>query len=253
MTLAGNLRQVALPEVLRSIESGQQTGRLLLERGQLRAEIYFAGGQWLLAERSGDATPFAYHLAHAGLIDAEQFQMATGVPLAHAGMMPDVQAARMLISARVLTQEQLRQWALSDAIGLLGVVLAWPDGDFIFDEGTPVPQGRIVLPLPVTPMLAQAMRAVRGAPPPPHEVAPLAPDLVIDFAEMDAHADGTIHVTREQWRLLTMVDGQMPLWGIAQALQAPEPVILRLAGELAAMGILVIVGSVTPAGMESFA
>jgi hypothetical protein len=252
MALAGSLQQVALQEVLRSIESGQRTGRLYIERGTLRADLYFAGGQWLMLERSGDSTPLAQKLIQAGLISPQQFQAATGIPLAQAGLMPDVQTVRMLISARMLTQEHLRLWFQNDAVSLLTVILAWNDGDFIFEEGAQPPPGRVSLPLPVTPLLGQAMQMLRGGST-PREVSPLAPDTVIDFAEIDANSTGAIHLTREQWRMLTMVDGQMPLWAVAQALQAPEPIILRLASELVAKGVVAAVGSVAPAGGEAFA
>jgi hypothetical protein len=247
----GSLRQVSLAEVLRNVETGKWTGRLTLGRGPLRAEVYFAGGQWLTLDRNGAVAPLAHRLAQSGIITPQQFQMATGLALAEAGLMPDVQAVRLLISARMLTQDQLRQWCQNDAVSLLTVVLGWNDGDFIFDEGAPPPPGSVSLPVPVTPLLAQAMRAIRGAP--RRDIAPLAPDTIIDFAEVDPTDNVGVHVTREQWRVLTMMDGQMPLWAIAQNLQAPEPVIVRLAGELAEQGIIKAVGSVAPSAVEPFA
>jgi hypothetical protein len=252
MALAGSLRQVALPEVLRSVEGGQRTGKLTIERAPLRAEIYFGGGQWLLLERSGDTAPIAHHLAQNGLITPQQFQAATGLSLAQAGMMPDMQSIRLLINARTLTQEELRGWFQRDAVSLLMVVLGWPDGDFAFEDGAQVPPGRVVFPLPITPLVGQAMQTLRGGSL-NREVAPLSPDTVIDFAEVDPRATSSVHISREQWRLLTMVDGQMPLWAIAQALQAPEHVILQLAGELASLGIVAVVGSVSPASTQPFA
>jgi hypothetical protein len=253
MALAGSLRQVALPEVLRSIESGQRTGRLNIERGPLRAAIYFSGGQWLLLERSGDSAPIAHHLAHSGLITPQQFQAATGgISIAQAGIMPDLQSIRMLISARIITQEQLRAWFQQDAVGLLTVLMGWPDGEFGFEEGVQVPPGRVALPLPVTPLLGQAVQSLRGGGL-SLEVVPLSPDTVIDFAEIDPRTTSSIHITHEQWRLLTQVDGQMPLWAVAQNLQAPEHIILQLAGELTSMGIVFVVGSVASASAQPFA
>lgn len=251
MALAGSLRQVALAEVLRNIETGQRTGRLTLERGPLRAEVYFAGGQWLTLERCGDTTLLAHRLAQTGVITPQQFQAATGLVLAQAGLMPDVQAVRLLISARMLTQDQLRYWFQSDAVSLLTVVLGWADGEFIFDEGAEPPAGSVSLPLPVTPLLGQALQALRGAP--PRETVPLSTDTIVDFAEVDPATTDAVHLTREQWRMLTMVDGEMPLWAIAQNLQAPEHIILRLAGELAAREILAVVGSVSPSASAPYA
>ncbi len=75
---------------------------------------------------------------------------------------------------------------------------------------------------------------------PPREVTPLAPEMVIEFADVDPDSGMAIQLTREQWRFLTAVDGTSPLWSIIQTLNAPEPAILRLAAELVASGVLTI-------------
>jgi hypothetical protein len=245
MPLAGNLRQFALPDVLRVIESGQRSGRLMLQRQDRRAAIYFSGGQWLLADRIGVPSMLAHQLAQARMVTPDQFEATVGVPFAQAGEVPDMQVVRALISARVLTQEQLRQFAFNDAVALLTQIFAWPDGEFLFEDGVQLPQGRVWLPLPLGPLVADAMRGVRGNVP-PREVVPLAPETVIDFAPVDAGSSAAIQLSRDQWRLLTAVDGRMPLWAIVQKLKAPESTILRLAAELVAAGTAVIVGRYAP-------
>lgn len=246
MPLAGNLRQFALPDVLRVIESSQRSGRLMLQRADRRAAIYFSGGQWLLADRIGSTLVLAHQLARAGMVTPEQFEATLGLPFAEAGEIPDMQVVRALVSARALTQEQVRQFAFGDAVNLLTSVLSWPDGDFAFEDGVPLPPGRVWLPLPLGPLVTEAMRLVRGTTPVVREVVPLAPEAVIDFAEVDPESGTAIQLTRDQWRLLTAVDGQMPLWAIVQRLKAPEPTILRLAAELVASGTVVVVGRYAP-------
>ena len=246
MPLAGNLRQVALPDVLRVIEGGQRSGRLMLQRGDRRAAIYFSGGQWLLADRIGSSLVLAHHLARTGIITPEQFEATLGVPFAEAGAIPDMQIIRALISAGTMTQEQLRQFAFGDAVNLLTLVLSWQDGDFAFEDGVPLPPGRVWLPLPLGPLVTEAMRQMRGVAPPIREVGPLAPEAIIDFTEVDPESGTAIQLTRDQWRLLTAVDGQMPLWAIVQRLNAPEPTILHLAAELVAAGTVVVVGRYAP-------
>lgn len=241
MPLAGNLRQFALPDVLRVIESGQRSGRLALQRGDRRAAIYFSGGQWLLTERVGSQMVLAHHLARAGLLTPEQFEAALSVPFVDAGEIPDMQLVRALISSHVLTQENLRQFAFNDAVNLLSFVLTWPDGEFLFEDGVPLPQGRVWLPLPLGPLVSKAMSQVRGSLP-PREIVPLAPEAVVDFAEVDPESGMAVQLNRTHWKLLTAVDGQMPLWAICQKLNAPENTILRLAAELVAAGTIVIVG-----------
>jgi hypothetical protein len=246
MPLAGNLRQFALPDVLRAIESGQRTGILVITHDQLQANAYFSGGQWLLAERVGAVQPLAQLLVRSGYITPEAFETAFGIAFAQAGSISDAQLVRGLITNQVLTQEQLHAFAFQDATALLAVILTWPEGDFIFEDGMTIPRGRVALPLSVGPLLTRATQLAR-----PHrplrETPVLAPEVVLDFAEVDPRASAPVQVTRDQWRLLTALDGDTPLWAIAENLEAPEPFVLRLAGELLASGVAVIAGRVAQA------
>lgn len=239
MPLMGNLRQFALINVLHAIETGQRTGRLRLAYNGLEGGIYFSGGQLLLVERSGMNLPLAQQFLRARLITPEQIEIATGLPVAQAQNLPDVQAVRALISARILTQDQLRGWAMDDAVTMLGSALSWPDGDFLFEDGVLIPAGRVALPLAIAPLIEQAQRRLRDSsvrnPP------PLSPEMVVDFAEVDPDGEA-ISVTREQWNLLTYIDGQSSLLTISQIMEQPELTTMRLASQLADSGILVVIG-----------
>ncbi len=239
MPLMGNLRQLALPNVLRAIESGQRTGRLRLAYNGLEGGIYFSGGQLLLVERAGLNYPLAQQFLRARLISPEQIEAATGLPADKAQTLPDVQAVRALISARVLTQDQLRAWAMDDAVTMLGSAFAWPEGDFLFEDGVLIPAGRVALPLSIAPLIEQAQRRVRDSsvrnPP------PLSPEMVVDFAEVDPEGEA-INVTREQWSLLTAIDGHSSLLAISQQMGQPELTIMRLASQLTVAGIVIVVG-----------
>lgn len=240
MPLMGNLRQFALPNVLHAIESGQRTGRLRLAYNGLEGGIYFSGGQLLLVERSGVNLSLAQQFLRAGLISPEQLEIATGLPVAQAQNLPDVQAVRALTSARILTQDQLRQWAKDDAVTMLASTFSWPDGEFLFEDGVLIPAGRVALPVSITPLIEQAMRrhqrdsSVRNPPPP-------SPEMVVDFAEMDSEGD-PIQLTREQWALLTQIDGHSSLLAVSQRMGQPELTTMRLASQLTAAGVLIVVG-----------
>lgn len=241
MEFAGNLRDYALPDVLDSIETGQRTGRLTLTNGALRASIYCSVGQWLLAERSGPGQLLAQQFAKAGIVSPEQIEEATGVSFAQAGAIPDVQLVRALMSARMLNQEQLRAWAVNDALALLTVILTWVDGDFYFEDNVGLPGGKVALPLPIGPLVNQALQHAQYAAP-MRESIPVARDAIVDFVDVDPDSGVAVQLTRDQWRLLTAVDGISSVGGIAATLQAPEGHILQLAGELAATGVLQVVG-----------
>jgi hypothetical protein len=246
MEFASSFRQFSFPDVLHTIEQGQRTGRLAIANGNLRAAIYFAGGQWLLAERSGPGQLLAQQFVKAGLVTPEQVEAACSVSFAKAGAIPDVQLVRALISSRTITQEQLRTWAIADAVSLLSVVLSWADGEFAFEDGAGIPPGRVALPMPVGPLLNQALRRGSATGAPVRDQPVLVPEAVVDFVEMDSESASAIQLTRDQWRFLTAVDGLTSLHGIARTLHAPEATILRLAGELVGQGIVMVVGAAVP-------
>src|SRR5689334_3562820 len=102
MEFAGSFRQFSFPDVLRTIEQGQRSGRLAITNGPLRAAIYFANGQWLLAERSGPGQLLAQQFVKSGLVTPEQVEAACSVSFAQAGAIPDVQLVRALISSRTI-------------------------------------------------------------------------------------------------------------------------------------------------------
>lgn len=238
---AGTFRQYSFSDVLRAIETNHRTGRLIISNGNLRAAIYCAEGQWLLAERSGPGQLLAQQFVKAGLVTPEQIEAANSVSYANAGAIPDVQLVRALISSRTVTQEQLRTWAASDAVALLAVVLGWMDGQFVFEDNVGIPPGRVAIPLPLGPLVAQAVRRlqVTGS---ARETTAVSPEAIVDFVEVDPNIGTAVQLTRDQWRLLTAVDGATPLWAITRTLQAPESTVLRLAGELMATGVVMVTG-----------
>ena len=239
MPLMGNLRQFALPTVLRAIESEQRTGRLRLAYGGQEGAIYFTGGQWALLSRPGGDAPLAEQFLRARLITPEDFEDATGASVAQVRAMTDSQAVQMLMRAHVLGQDQLRAWAADDAVTMLATAFTWLDGDVLFEDGAIMPAGRVATLLNVSTLIDQAQLRLResGSRTPP----PLSPEMVVDFAEVDPNGD-PIRITREHWRLLTYVDGRTSLLGISQRMGEQEIPILRLASQLVANGIILVVG-----------
>ncbi|HEX6798764.1 MAG TPA: DUF4388 domain-containing protein [Ktedonobacterales bacterium] len=237
MPLSGTFRQYSLPEVLRMIESGQRSGVLVVTDGTRQAAVYFDGGQWLLGDRIGSPLLLIHRLLRAGLIAEAQVEAVTGMPFAQAAQLSEVQLARALVQAGVLAHEQIRLFIQDDAVALLALLCGWTDGEFAFEEAVQVPRGRLAIPLPTGALVALALGGDRLSAP-PSRLAPLHPGMTLAFVEPEAGAAGMVQVTREQWTLLSHVDGHTPLWAIAEKLQQPEQAVLRVASELVAAGML---------------
>lgn len=250
MPLSGTFRQYSLPDVLRMIESGQQSGVLVVTDGTRQAAIYFEGGQWLLGDRIGSPLQLVHRLLRAGLISEPQVEAITSMPFAQAAQLSEVQLARALVQSGALPHEQISLFVQDDAVALLALMCSWSEGEFAFEEAVQVPRGRLAVPLPVGVLVAQALGGDHASAPPIRLSSgpqPLHPGVVLAFAEPEPGAAGMVQVTAEQWALLAHVDGHTPLWSIAEKLQQPEPVVLRIASELANAGMLVPAPQLTPA------
>jgi hypothetical protein len=246
MPLAGTFRQYALTDVLEVIESGRRTGRMVAEGAGRRAHIYFVNGTWARAERLGTGLSLAEQLVQAELLPPGAIQRMFNLRMDETITIPDEQLVRMLTSSGLLTLERLREWASNDAVSMLSFMLTWSDGQFTFEDGVPVPAGELVLPLPLSPLVSRALRAGRGSSMTTPEVIPLSPDIVIAFNDIDPASDMPVQLTRDQWKVLSAVDGQTPLWQVAEMVLEPEPVVLHVAAELVALDLAAIVGRQAP-------
>lgn len=243
MALAGTFRQYPLPEVLERLESGQQSGRLVVRGAGRVAHIYIVNGRWVRGERLGMGLTLAEQLVQAELLTPEALHDALGVTIDDTLTLPDEQLLRMLFSSQLLTLEQIREWAAADATSMLNYMLKWTDGEFLFEEGVTAPAGELTLPLALGALLGHAAGATGTSA--AAEVTPLSPEAVIAFTDIESTSDVPVQVSRDQWRLLSEVDGQTPLWAIAESLRAPQDVLLRVAGELVAADLATVVGSVS--------
>ncbi|HEX9038722.1 MAG TPA: DUF4388 domain-containing protein [Ktedonobacterales bacterium] len=241
MVIEGALRQYALPAVLRAIETEQRTGRLRLSYEGQEGAIYFTNGQWALLLRPGGDIPLAEQFLRARLISSVDFERATGLDISQTRAISDKQTAQMLLRDGALRQDQLLSWMGDDAVTMLATAFTWPDANFLFEDNAPLPGGRVITLLNVSALIDQAQLRLRQSAPSTNTPPPLSPEMVVDFADVDPNGD-PIRITREHWRLLTYVDGRTSLLGISQRMGEQEIPILRLASQLVARGIVLVVG-----------
>lgn len=236
MALSGRLRQHPLDEVLELLERMEATGCLTVVRGQLRAEIYVAQGQWLVAERIPVGPPLPNQFVELGLLTPQEFETVLRTPYDQAAVLPDAYVVRALMASGLLDSQQLMSWALADAVALINAVSRWPDGDFSFTDDVAPPGELVPVPLPMTQVLHAASRDQMAASYP--GAAPrLGPDTVLEFADV-ADGAGKVQLSREEWTFLTHIDAATPLAGVARALQVDGYAVMDLAHALLARGIV---------------
>lgn len=261
MASVGNLRQFSLGDVLRLIGDGHRRGRLVVERGGLRADIYCENGCIMHVWRSGPVPPLAQHWLNSRLISPDQLNGLGALVNLAPSQLSDAQLAQLAVEHGIVTSEQVFEWAMHDAVDLLSVLLSWRDGDYRFEEGMMPSPAHLRLPLPIAAALTAALQRVGPWQSPPMIAITVAKDDVIDFAELDADDPQPVQISHDQWRVLTLVDGTSPLSYIMQqmAMQAgvtpeldltrynmefrrAEETVMRVASELLGEGIAVLRG-----------
>ncbi|HLW00521.1 MAG TPA: DUF4388 domain-containing protein [Ktedonobacterales bacterium] len=242
MALAGTLRQTNLEDVLRLINEQQGAGLLVVRYGNLFAELYVRAGYVLCVQRSGVGQSFSERLVNARLVTPQQLGYVRAL-YQEKPITSEVDLARALLQCNYLTERELRDWVADDVIELLVVALSWDDGEFEFlEHEMPIP-GRMVIEVPISIVLDEALRhlAQRRQRVSAARVA-VTLDLVLGFAEEPPPTNGKVQLTPDQWRFLTVINGKTPLWEACKILHLPQPGALRLASELLSSGILVVSG-----------
>jgi hypothetical protein len=259
MAYVGNLRQFSLGEILRLIGDGLRRGRLVVERGGLRAELYCDNGYLLHVWRSGPMQPIAQRWVNGRVMTPQQMAQVGAVVSMDPLTLPDADFAHIAIENNIISLDRVNDWALHDAVDLLSVLLSWRDGDYRFEDGISAPITRLRVPLPIPTVLSQTMQRIG---PVQAAQAPINVVLedILDFTDLDPNDPQPVQLTRDQWRVLTLVDGESPLTAIAHTLanSSPTPIadpqryllelrrseeaVVRVAGELIADGLVVICG-----------
>ncbi|HEU5369152.1 MAG TPA: DUF4388 domain-containing protein [Ktedonobacterales bacterium] len=242
MTLAGTLRQTNLEDVLRLIDEQRGAGLLVVKHGNLFAELYLKAGQVLCVQRSGVGQSFSERLVNARLVAPQQLGYVRAL-YQEKPITTEVDLARALLQCNYLTERELRDWVADDVVELLVVTLSWDDGEFEFVEHEAPLPGRMVIAVPISTVLDEALHhlAQRRQRASAARVA-VTLDLVLSFAEDPQPANGKIQLTLDQWRFLTVINGRIPLWEVCKLLGLSQPVALRLASELLSSGVLVVSG-----------
>ncbi len=242
MTLTGTLRQMNLEDVLRLIDEQRGAGLLVIQHGNLSAELHLNAGQILCVQRSGVGQSFSERLINARLVTPQQLGYVRAL-YQEKPITSEVDLARALLQCDYLSSKDLRDWVADDAVELLVVALSWNDGDFHFEEGKMPLPGRMVVPVPISVVLEEALHhlAQRRQRVSAARVA-ITLDLILGFAEEAPGVNEKVQITPDQWRFLTTINGKTPLWEACQMLQLSQSGALHLASELLSAGVLDVSG-----------
>ena len=152
--LEGDLAQFFPSEVLQLLNLAHASGRLELERGTERADLFLERGRPVFARTSGQSVRAGQLLVHRGAITAEALELA----LAMQQDRPGERLGEMLIASHAISKEQLEDAIREVLRRIVYGVLLWRDGRFRFVPGERAESEDIRLDLDLDRLILEGLR-----------------------------------------------------------------------------------------------
>jgi hypothetical protein len=231
VNLEGSLGAFGLADVFALLASTGKSGRLVLRRDGadrlVEGEVWFRDGR--LSGASADLSRAALLRRVVGTGQVEDVALRQAVARATAGGRG---AARALLESAAIDAEVLRTAAAEQALDAVADLLAWDDGEFSFELGTPDPDD---IGLGLDPAQTAAAASTRAA-----EFADLTalvpgPDTVL---VVRVAPDEDPVLTRDEWSLLALVDGRREVRDLVELTGSSHYAVVSTLAGLVRRGLL---------------
>ncbi len=141
----GTLNQQQLSEVLQRIENGQKTGVIVINKDNIREEIYLYQGQVVTIISARPCEPLVRRLVHADMISVNDLQKVPtnmGKMISQAqefSQYSDTQVATILMQLGLISQKQLATWVKQETVEALQQLLIGTGREIYFEENVQPP------------------------------------------------------------------------------------------------------------------
>jgi predicted regulator of Ras-like GTPase activity (Roadblock/LC7/MglB family) len=247
MALEGNLEEFNIVAVLQTVASGGMTGTLTVRDATNKAVIFFAVGCIVHAESTLEEDRLGEILVRTRRVSQGQLDKAAQRQLR---LESGKRLGQILLEAGLITRDDLVMAVQIQILEVMSQLLLWSRGQWRFDFGPPDPNnitpaeamsvdeilsGQILLLDTVEPVYDRS--AVLNA------VYEVTPGRSLDPAR--------ITLDRDQWRVLSAMDGRSPLREVAHRVGLDPDQVAHSVSELVAVELLHQVGTADPES-ESF-
>jgi tetratricopeptide (TPR) repeat protein len=201
MAIKGSLKEASLPDVLQLLSMGQKTGCLSVAERNNFGYIYFDIGQIVYASIVNRRDRLGDILVKNGLITAEQLHTAIEAQ----GHRRDKRLGELLVEMAALTRPALENYMRIQIEEAVYYLFTWISGTFSFETDVrPDEQDFLVRISPESLLLEGARRVDEWS-----LIEKKIPsfDLIFVIERQRLSASG-VSLTREQERLLTLIDGR---------------------------------------------
>jgi hypothetical protein len=250
MALRGNLEDFGTTQLLNLVHLARKTGALQFSRQTNGAhqvdssELYFREGKLIHALMDGYDGLLTSMLVKGGKLPPDQAQVIRQ----RAQDMGDKRLAMILINNGYVTKQEIVASATRYIQEIVYRLFGWRRGQFHFEPDKQPLSSRITVPIDLANIIIEGSRRVQES----ERLEEELPDLEVALqftASPDAKLKN-IHLSEQEWKVISYVRSTSSLRRIAQATGMTEGQIRRIAYGLLQAGIVELVGRSRVAGLR---
>lgn len=257
MPLQGNIRDFSTTQLLNLINLAGKTGTLTIYEGlktgekdamgkekmaagKERARVSFSKGKLIYAATDTQDGNLVSVLNKAGKLTDEQARIIRD----RAKATTDKALAMLLINANYVSQTDVVSSIQQHTLDVVYGLLTWPDGPFRFEDDTLPGRDRILVPIDLENVIIEGSRRIKEA----EKLTEYLPnlDFALKFPDNPKEKFKGIHLSVEEWRVVSFVQPKNTIRQIAKANNMSDMEIRRIVYGLEQAGLVELV---KPAGM----
>jgi hypothetical protein len=261
MPLQGNLRDFSMTQLLNLINLAGKTGMLTIFEGiptgekdamggikmapgRERARVAFKIGKLIHAIFDDQDGNLVSVLNKAGKLSVEQARLIRE----RARSTSDKALALLLINANYVTQKDVVASVQQHTLDIVYDLLSWHEGPFRFEDDTQPPPDRIMVPIDLENVIIVGARIIKQNEVLLDEIPNL--DLALKFPEGAKEKYKGVHLSVEEWRVVSFVNPKNSIRQIAKANNMSDMEIRRIIYGLLQAGLVVLVKPPTQTGEQ---
>lgn len=252
MPLQGNIRDFSTTQLLNLINLAGKTGTLRIfegirtgekdamqqdrmAAGAERARVAFKAGKLVYAVLSGQDGSLVSVLNKAGKLTDEQARIIRE----RARQTSDKALALLLINANYVSQKDVVGSIQQHTLDTVYNLLTWDQGPFRFEDNILPGSDRILVPIDLENVIIEGARRIREI----EQLTSHLPnlDMALKFPENPKEKFKGIHLSVEEWRVVSFVNPKNTIRQIAKANNMSELEIRRIVYGLEQAGLVELV------------
>ncbi|MBK8023378.1 MAG: DUF4388 domain-containing protein [Chloroflexi bacterium] len=252
MPLQGNLRDFSTTQLLNLINLAGKTGTLIMYEGlrtgekdaiggdkmspgKERARVAFKVGKLISAVLTGQNGDLVFVLNKAGKLTNEQARIIRE----RAKNTSDKALALLLINANYVTQKDVVRSIQQHTLDVIYNLLTWSEGPFRFEDNLLPGNDRILVPIDLENVIIEGARQIKELEQLTSHIPNL--DMALRFPDNPREKFKGVHLSVEEWRVVSFVNPKNTMRQIAKANNMTENEIRRIVYGLEQAGLVEIV------------